>query len=57
MNESQQADHAYQEQRLDDLTAEREKLPPGSDQLLLLHRHISDVQDILRSYRIVKAMS
>jgi hypothetical protein len=56
LNESQQADHAYQEQRLDDLIAERDKLPPGSDQLLLLHRQINNAEDISRSYRIVKAM-
>ena len=54
VNESQQADHAYQEQRLGDLIAERDKLPPGSDKLLLLHRQINDAEDILRSYRLVR---
>jgi hypothetical protein len=56
LNESQQADHAYQEQRLGDLIAERDRLPIDSEQLLLLHRQINDAEDILRSYRIVKAM-
>jgi hypothetical protein len=56
VNESQRADHAFQEQRLGDLIAERDKLPPGSDQLLLLHRQINDVEDVVRSYRLLKAM-
>jgi hypothetical protein len=55
VNESQRADHAYQEQRLGDLIAERDKLPPGSDQLLLLHRQINDAEAMVRSYRLVKA--
>ena len=54
VNESQQADHAYQEQRLGDLIDERDKLPPGSEELLSLNRQISDVEDVVRSYRLVR---
>jgi hypothetical protein len=54
VNESQRADHAYQERRLLDLIAERDKQSPGSKELLSLNRQISDVEDVVRSYRLVR---
>jgi len=54
--ESQRIDHAYHEDRLLLLIARRAKLRADSDQMQKLDIEILAVTDLVRSYRIVKAL-
>ena len=54
--ESQRIDHAYHEDKLLLLTARRAKLRADSDQIQKLDIEISATTDLVRSYRIVKAL-
>ena len=56
MYESQRIDHAYHEDRLLLLIARRAKLRADSDQMQKLDIEILAVTDLVRSYRIVKAL-
>jgi hypothetical protein len=56
MNESQRIDHAYHEEKLLLLIARRGKLQADSDQMRRLDIEITAVRDLVRSYRMVKAL-
>ena len=56
MNEDQQSDHAYHEGRLLLLIAQRAKMTADSDQIHTLDIEIAAIWDLVRSYRLVKAM-
>jgi hypothetical protein len=56
MNEGQQMDHAYHEDRLLLLIDQRAKMTADSGQLHALDIEIAAIWDLVRSYRIVKAM-
>jgi hypothetical protein len=55
MNEAQQIDYAYQTDRLLLLIARRDKLPAHSDQIPGLSIEIMSIEDLVRSYRLVRA--
>jgi hypothetical protein len=55
MNKAQEIDYAYQEEKLLRLLARRQNLPTNSDQLPGLAREITAVEDLVRSYRMVRA--
>jgi hypothetical protein len=55
MNKAQEIDHAYQEEKLLRLLARRQNLPTNSDQMPGLAREIMAVEDLVRSYRMVRA--
>ena len=57
MNDSQRIDHTYHEEKLLLLIAQRGKLHADSDQTQRLDMEIAAVRDLVRSYRIVKALS
>jgi hypothetical protein len=56
VNKDQQSDHAYHERRLVLLMAQRAKMTAGSDQIPALDIEIVAIWDLVRSYRLVKAM-
>jgi hypothetical protein len=56
MNEDQEHDYAYHQDKLLMLVARRGKQQPNSDQIPKLDAEIAAVRDLLRSYRILKAM-
>jgi hypothetical protein len=55
MNEALEIDYAYQADRLLLLVARRGKLPANSDQLPALDVELISVEDLLRSYRLIRA--
>jgi hypothetical protein len=55
MNKAQEIDYAYQEEKLLRLLARRQNLPTNSDQMPVLAREIMAVEDLVRSYRMVRA--
>jgi len=54
MNEAQEIDYAYHSDRLLLLIARRGKLPPDSDQIPALDAELISVEDLVRSYRLVR---
>jgi hypothetical protein len=56
MNESQRIDHAYHEARLVLLLARRDASPIHSTQRAQLDAEITAIDNLVRSYRIVKAL-
>jgi hypothetical protein len=56
MNEGQQNDHAYHEDRLLLLIDQRARMTGGSDQIPALDIEIMAVWDLVRSYRLLEAM-
>jgi hypothetical protein len=54
MNEAQQIDYAYHADRLLLLIARRDKLPAGSDQISALDAELISIEDLVRSYRLVR---
>ena len=56
MNESQQCDHAYHEDRLLLLIDQRAKMTADSEQIPALDIEIAAIWDLVRSYRLVEAM-
>jgi hypothetical protein len=54
MNEDQEIDYAYHADRLLLLIARRGKLPAGSDQIPALDAELIFIEDLLRSYRLVR---
>jgi hypothetical protein len=56
MNEGQQTDHAYHENRLLLLIAQRAKMTADSDQIPALDIEIAAIWDLVRSYRLITAM-
>jgi hypothetical protein len=55
MKKAQEIDHAYQADRLSLLIARRDKLPVHSDQIPGLSIEIMSIEDLVRSYRLVRA--
>jgi hypothetical protein len=55
MNEAQEIDYAYHADRLLLLLARRNKLPAASDQIPALDAELISIQDLVRSYRLVRA--
>ena len=55
MNPVQEADYAYHADRLSLLIARRGKLPPDSDQIPTLDVELISIEDLVRSYRLVRA--
>ena len=55
MNEAQEIDYAYHANRLLLLVAQRDELPEGSDQLPTLDAELISIEDLLRSYQLVRA--
>jgi hypothetical protein len=55
MNPVQEADYAYHVDRLSLLIARRGKLPPDSDQIPALDVELISIEDLVRSYRLVRA--
>jgi hypothetical protein len=55
MNDAQKIDYAYDADRLLLLIARRDKLPALSDQLPGLNIEIMSIEDLVRSYRLVRA--
>jgi hypothetical protein len=55
MNEAQEIDYAYHADRLLLLIARRGKLPAGSEQIPALDAEMISVEDLVRSYRLVRA--
>jgi hypothetical protein len=56
MNEGQQNDHAYHEDRLLLLIDQRARMTGGSDQIPALDIEIMAIWDLVRSYRLLEAM-
>jgi hypothetical protein len=54
MNKAQEIDYAYQEEKLLRLLARSQNLPTNSDQMPGLAREIMAVEDLVRSYRMVR---
>jgi hypothetical protein len=54
MNEAQEIDYAYHADRLLLLIARKGKLPAGSDQIPALDAELITVEDLVRSYRLVR---
>ena len=57
MTEDQLADWTYNEERLIRLLLRRHNLPSNSDQRASLAFELSAVENLVRSYRIVNALS
>jgi hypothetical protein len=55
MNKAQEIDYAYQEEKLLRLLARRQTLPTNSAQMPALAHEIMLVEDLVRSYRTVRA--
>jgi hypothetical protein len=55
MNQAQESDYAYQANRLLLLVARRDELPEGSDQISALDAELISIEDLLRSYQLVRA--
>jgi hypothetical protein len=55
MNPAQEADYAYHADRLSLLIARRDKLLPDSDQIPALDVELISIEDLVRSYRLVRA--
>jgi hypothetical protein len=55
MTEAQETDYAYHADRLLLLIARRGKLPPDSDQLRALDAELISIEDLVRSYQLVRA--
>jgi hypothetical protein len=55
MNEAQEIDYAYHADRLLLLVARRAKLPAGSDEIHALDAELISIEDLVRSYRLVRA--
>jgi hypothetical protein len=55
MNEAQKIDYAYHADRLSLLIARRDKLPTHSDQIPGLSVEIMSIENLVRSYRLVRA--
>jgi hypothetical protein len=56
VNEDQQSDQAYHEGKLLLLIAQRAKMTANSDQIPALDTEIMEIWELVRSYRLVKAM-
>jgi hypothetical protein len=56
VTESQEADHAYHEERLSRLRVQRDILPEDSDQMPSLAAQIAAVGNLVRSYRLLKSL-
>jgi hypothetical protein len=56
VNADQQSDHAYHEDRLLSLIAQRAKMTADSDQVPALDIEIIAIWELVRSYRLVEAM-
>jgi hypothetical protein len=56
LNEDQQSDHAYHEERLLLLIDQRAKMTADSDQIPALDIEIMAIWELVRSYRLVKAI-
>jgi hypothetical protein len=54
MNAIQEADYAYHADRLALLIARRGKLPSDSDQIPALDVELISIEDLVRSYRLVR---
>jgi hypothetical protein len=55
MNKVQEIDYAYHSDRLLLLIARRSKLPAGSDQVPALDAELISIENLVRSYRLVRA--
>jgi hypothetical protein len=55
MNPVREADYAYHSDRLSLLIARRGKLPLDSDQIPALDVELISIEDLVRSYRLVRA--
>jgi septum formation topological specificity factor MinE len=55
MNQDQEHDYAYLQDKLLMLVARRRRQQPNSEQIPKLDAEIAAVTDLLRSYRILKA--
>jgi hypothetical protein len=55
MNEAQENDYAYHADRLLLLIARRDKLPSGSDLIPALDIEMMSVEQLVRSYRLLRA--
>jgi hypothetical protein len=56
MNEDQNLDHTYQEEKLTRLLFRRHNLPSDSEQMPALTLEINAVENLVRSYRLVQAV-
>jgi hypothetical protein len=54
MKDAQEADYSYQVDKLLLLVAQRDKLPANSDQISALNVEILAVEDLVRSYQLVR---
>jgi hypothetical protein len=54
VTKAQEIDHAYHADRLLLLIARRGKLPAGSDQIPALDAELISVEDLVRSYRLMR---
>ena len=57
MTADQNADHAYQEAKLIQLLIRRYNLPKNSFEIPTLTQEINEVEDVVRSYRMLKRLS
>jgi hypothetical protein len=55
MNEAQKIDYAYYADRLHLLIARRDRLSPGSDLIPALDVEMVSVEQLVRSYRLLRA--
>jgi hypothetical protein len=55
MNKAQEIDYAYHADRLLLLVARRDNLSADSDEIPALNVEISAIEDLVRSYRLVRA--
>jgi hypothetical protein len=55
MNKGQKIDYAYHADRLLLLIARRDKLPPGSDLIPALDIEMISIEQLVRSYRLLRA--
>jgi hypothetical protein len=55
MNAVQEADYAYHADRLSLLIARRGELSPDSDQIPALDVELISIEELVRSYRLVRA--
>jgi hypothetical protein len=55
MNKGQKIDYAYHADRLLLLIARRDKLPPGSDLIRALDVEMASIEQLIRSYRLLRA--
>jgi hypothetical protein len=54
MNEAQEIDYAYHADRLRRLIGRRDKLPPDSDLIPALDFEMISIEQLVRSYRLVR---